>query len=724
MARESNATVAARMKRWREAKRVLVEKPQREKKPPRKLARARDFWGIDGEGITTPGGDHRYMLMCAGDDVHTRELYTGKELTTEQCLEFILSLPADVTLVGFSFGYDVTKILQNLNPERRRDLLTDKSPPKIAKLGNVTWLQGQRKSPYTYWRGEYGLEYLPGNYLRVCRIAQHKKTMAGTDIEWITSKPVPGSVRTIYEAFGFFQKKFAQSLDDFAVGTKKERKLIAKNKAERAVFHRVTREIRRYCALECALLARMMGQLRSAAYASGIYPRTWNGAGKFASALHTSRHTMTKADVQQTVPSPVWDHAEAAYYGGRFECPRVGFLPGPVFEYDINSAYPAAMRELPCLVHGRWEYLDGGSIRAAYKRGALLVADVAYAHREPCRGMCGLPHRHGGDDRIYAKVAGSLCWPVEGRGVYWSPELRSAEKLGARFSFASGWVYRRECECVPFDWIEPLYLERKRLGKSTAGYPLKLAINALYGKLAQRVGNPRWQNPIWAGLTTAITRAKLNDAVAANPDIIAMIATDGIYCLGEPRTSLNPLGLHLSDDLGGWELTRHETGLFVVQPGLYWGENGGEVAKLKTRGMSRGFFQDKAIRRRFERAWEAFRSDPVHETARDVQPAGAPSVMVPLRLFVGLRQAAAWGKDELAGQWQDSERELSFKWGAKRVYGRWQEGPHVKTLPIYGNRSWRSAVYNPEAGLMEGDIDAIDGLDEQPDAWLWLTESD
>ena len=38
----------------------------------------------------------------------------GNPLSIRDCLEFILSLPADHILVGFGFGYDCTQILRGI----------------------------------------------------------------------------------------------------------------------------------------------------------------------------------------------------------------------------------------------------------------------------------------------------------------------------------------------------------------------------------------------------------------------------------------------------------------------------------------------------------------------------------------------------------------------------------------------------------------------------------
>ena len=69
--------------------------------------------------------------------------------------------------------------------------------------------------------------------------------------------------------------------------------------------------------------------------------------------------------------------------------------------------------------------------------------------------------------------------------------------------------------------------------------------------LAQRIGKAAFANMIWAGLITAITRAKLNDAIALDPLNILMLATDALY-------SLQPLDLPLGDRLGQWARLRGE----------------------------------------------------------------------------------------------------------------------------------------------------------------------
>jgi hypothetical protein len=645
----------------------------------------RPFVGIDGEGCGTDElGRQLYMLLRCGD----RELYTGKPLGTAECLDFICDAPPRPILVGFSFGYDVTMILRDLSGERRARLLMDKS----AEPG---------RSRYTYW-GDFGIEYLPKNYLRVCRTVPRIIWRDGKKVD--IRQRIEGSARTIYETFGFFQMSFLKSIQAFNVG-KTHWARIERNKAARGGFTRITAEIRRYCAIECELLADMMEVFRRVCQDTGIRPRTWNGAGKLAGALHTQHETITAATVAGRVPAGVLGMARAAYYGGRFEVSHIGDVPGPIHEYDIRSAYPAMMTRLPCLEHGEWLPAKAGWLKSA-PEDALFVARARFAHGAPEGGqprtLCGLPIR---------QKTGRLCWPLEGNGVYWSAEIRSAERLGAKIYYRdrpnggpegepAGWRYVCKCGCRPFDWVESLYTYRMSLGGALRGYPIKLGINALYGRLAQRIGNPRWANMIWAGLITAMTRAALNDAASQAGQGgagVVMLATDALF-------SRVPLAVSLGDALGQWEAATHER-LFVVQPGIYWG-----AKRPKTRGVPVSFFTDKTDG--FEAVWARYAEQARAAHAGYVEP---PVVSLPMTLFTGLKLAQARGKPDTAGIWKQADRHFRFDWKGKRGRGIWLTDRCCWTYPPAGGRDLHSMAHASDKGLLDLMDIGRDELDDQPD---------
>ena len=133
------------------------------------------------------------------------------------------------------------------------------------------------------------------------------------------------------------------------------------------------------------------------------------------------------------------------------------------------------------------------------------------------------------------------------------------------------WVARCDCDCPPFEWVKALYEERRRLGSDTREYPLKLALNSLYGKLAQRCGRGPYHDVVSAGLITAITRAQLLEALGQNPRSVVMLATDAVF-------SREPLSLDIGEAPGQWE-EKVWPDLFIAQPGVYWSPS--DLAKFR-----------------------------------------------------------------------------------------------------------------------------------------------
>ena len=307
---------------------------------------------------------------------------------------------------------------------------------------------------------------------------------------------------------------------------------------------------------------------------------------------------------------------------------QFGAISGPVYEYDLQSAYPAAMLDLPCPLHTRWEHRQHVT---ELPQGELYLAKVSFSH--PDGGLwCGLPFRQNR----------CLFWPYEGTGWYWSPEIEAAQRhLHADIAPREVWIARRECNCRPFDWIQDLYNERKRIGSNTRGHPLKLGLNSLYGKMAQRVGRGPYHDAAAAGLITAITRARLIEALASDPESIVMLATDAVF-------STRPLALDIGGNLGQWKENLWPD-LFIAQPGVYWSPTNLQKS-VKSRGAPRSIIGPAAPRfhKVFNEWLELMRRPeamPIMLTERHI-----PSVPVTVRVFYGCRLALARGKSWLAGK--------------------------------------------------------------------------
>ncbi len=272
--------------------------------------------------------------------------------------------------------------------------------------------------------------------------------------------------------------------------------------------------------------------------------------------------------------------------------------------------------------------------------------------------------------------------------------------MGWNVRVKSGWKYVRCCGCRPFEWVEPLYDYRRSIGSSGPGYPIKLGINSLYGKLAQRKGNGTFNNMVWAGLITSRTRASLNDAITLSPGSIIMVATDAVY-------SFDKLALPLGDDLGQWDHAKLD-GLFIVQPGLYWCP---ARRKRKSRGLSGKFFETPGMTEGFEHAWQDFSAACNSGLDREF-----PSVSVPVPGFIGLKLAISRNRPETAGCWVQDHRAISFDYRNKRAGHEWSEGCII-TKPKFGGSQAISLPHGDflKSGGQEPWEAARLLLDEQPD---------
>jgi hypothetical protein len=226
---------------------------------------------------------------------------------------------------------------------------------------------------------------------------------------------------------------------------------------------------------------------------------------------------------------------------------------------------------------------------------------------------------------------GGLFWPFQGTGWYWSVEIEAARRyLHTSFIVRDLWIARRGCDCRPFDWVRDLYEKRRQLGSDTRGYPLKLGLNSLYGKMAQRCGRGPYHDAVSAGLITAITRARLIEALAQDPTAVVMLATDAVF-------SRRPLALDIGAGLGQWEC--HEwPDLFIAQPGVYWSPS--DVSRqVKSRGAPRSVIGEAAPR--FLEVWDEWQDLLRQPGSRDLILAERqiPSVPVTVRAFSGCRLA-------------------------------------------------------------------------------------
>ena len=340
------------------------DRPYRKKPSGHKTPKV--WVGLDGEGKTVDG-HHRYVLLCcAGPDFRASVGNGDRELTTQECLEFILSIPSRYRIAGFCLGYDWTLILKDL-PNKT-----------LYRLFHPEVRQGENGAKPVFWRG-YKL-----NLTGKAKISVARK---GVGFRGGASAPP----QVVWDVFGFFQGSFVSALKKWSIGTTEQVERIQAMKRRRREFDKLPFErIRAYCFEECSLLAKLMTELDEAHEAAGLKLKSWFGAGSTASVL------LDKLGIEASLADPPRDMIlpiHQAFFGGRFEHSLIGPIKGPIYGYDISSAYPYALTKLPCLCHGRWSLTRDK--KQARKAAIALVhygfatsrSDASASHRSPqaCR---------------------------------------------------------------------------------------------------------------------------------------------------------------------------------------------------------------------------------------------------------------------------------------------------------------------------------------------------
>lgn len=571
------------------------------------------FVAWDGEGVTRRGR-HEYVLLANSEGAYD---HSPRGITTADALGLLargIAAAPHAIHVGFAISYDANMMFRDL--------------PRL-NLARLWTLER------TEWKG-FRIDWRPRKYLRVFQDV-HGERIGGT----------------VWDVWPFFQSSFVGALEKYNVGTPTEWKELRAMKARRSSFTaRDVKAILSYNRDELRLLVALMETLHASLRAANLSIKRWDGPGAIAAALLARNDYKTRVYMNGTRPpnEPLLDAFQYAYYGGRIEALRYGHMQGPVHHYDVNSAYPAAMRSLPCRGKrcGSWERYDG------LRMGALDDFSVHHVRWSFApRVAYPFPWRSS---------KGGVFFPPAGEGWVWSPELREAYHImgeGDRIERVESWVWESTCRHKSglCDWMDATY--RERLAAKARGdgaeHALKLGINSCYGKLAQRVGaqwderESTWRLPPYhdlagAGWITSTVRAQLYRAAMQRPRDIIMLATDGIY---STRALKLPVSADADKTLGEWSYAKH-TGCTVVQSGVYFLDDGDEVSLY-----SRGFDADSVDRAAILRAWHR----------------GAASVTATQSRFIGLGRALAGDESfKLWRTWASDPRELALHpWLTKRV---------------------------------------------------------
>ncbi|VVB55207.1 Uncharacterised protein [uncultured archaeon] len=672
------------------------------------------FVGIDGEGKTEHHGPwpgkHRYTLLCAADEFGRKyKIENPKGLRTKQCLDFILSIPHkdNTKLFSYSFGYDLTKILEDIDdptlyklvrPELRRRM-----QGKQEVIVPVYWPSANPQYCLNWINGRFTIKKIEGKHIVV------DPNTGGPTVGYKWGQPT-----IIHDVWKFFQGKFTVALEDWKVPddvSKDERKVVLDRmkemKDQRSNFDQLDDEhIEEYCFDECKYMATLARKLTDAHIKAGIPLKNYFGAGSSAEAMMlvmNIKEHVKKARADNPTPEDVEYVQRCAFFGGRFELGRIGPIRDIVFGQDISSAYVYQLAFLPCLIHGRWEHTtDRQAIHHA------RTAIVRYTLNEPIvkRPWAPFPFRMSN---------GSIAFPESsGGGWVWREEYFAGEKLFDNVCFQEAWLYHCDCDCQPFKDIPKYYTLRIQIGKEGPGIVIKLGMNSNYGKTAQTIGGKpgTFHSWMWAGLITSGCRAQVLEAMAAHRDLdnLLMVATDGIATL-EKITLPKPLDTGtnwlicpepdpkdvaespelfkrqgnqwlVNKPLGGWEEKAVPNGMFLARPGIYFPMNptDKDIKRIRARGLGRA-----AVWNNWKAIIEAYEN-------------GQPGIQIQnLSLFRGIKTSIT-----------RSGKPGAFTYKRSDNYGRWISRPIDMTF---------SPLPKREAKIGEGGrltLRKLDGLESLP----------
>lgn len=493
----------------------------------------------DGEGITFQEGEPQAYVLFGCYNGVTHERIVSRRLRTLECLAFIHAMGRanpGAWHVSFAFDYDVNMILRDLPREL---------------------LQRLRRTGHCFFH-MYRLEHIPGKWLRVTTGVRHRNKRLRVSV-------------TIEDIFSFFQTSFEKALASYLPPLPEwDAAVVHCGKAMRGRFlWNDMGFVEEYWGVENKAMHALVCRLREMMYAAGMRITRWHGPGVLANYTYrTNGVAVHKADCGKDV----YDASRFAYAGGRFELFRLGRHEN-VYGLDINSAYPAAISRLPSLSEGTWDYV------AKPRR----VVEFGLYHIR----LRGAPFTRVPSPLFHRDSGGNISFPWVTEGWYWSPEIKALITAGVTVEIIEAWEYTG-WRTRPFAFVPEMYERRRELKRVGDGaqVALKLALNSLYGKMAQRAGwerrgiAPTWHQLEWAGWVTSYTRAMLYGVLSRVPwDSLVAVETDGLFTTCRPQD----LGIAHGMGLGEWEVTEYDE-IVYLQSGVY-AKRVGDSWSSKYRGL-------------------------------------------------------------------------------------------------------------------------------------------
>lgn len=435
-----------------------------------------EFIMIDGEGVGD-GPNHRYILLGCGD--RQLERPDGFNDITE-IFGFLYDQfrqHPGACFAGYYLGYDFNMWLRLLPRDRAYYLLSPMGRAKrqrICKCKNRSTCKHKRIAPhpveYKGWQfdilGMKRFRFRP----KVCKC-----------VEATCKCPNQESWMYINDSGPFFQASLVSVIDPAKwqepIVSPEEFKLIIKGKSSRGSAS-LDDDMRMYNRLENEIGTRLLTELNRGFTSANIRlnKRQWFGPGQAAQAwMRLDGKLELATNRVKALPKALRDAIIATYYGGWFEIPCHGIIPGITWEYDLNSAYPTIASRMPCTC-GPWTRGRGtpsGHLSHQWltsgKPSKLRLCHVSVSGKSPYLGP--LPYR---------APNGAVYRPRNTKGWYWQHEIDAARRAGLidDVTYYEWYEYQPCNHRPPLRSLTGLYEGRQRVGKDTPqGKAYKLVYN-------------------------------------------------------------------------------------------------------------------------------------------------------------------------------------------------------------------------------------------------------
>ena len=334
-------------------------------------------------------------------------------------------------------------------------------------------------------------------------------------------------------------------LPDWYITIKKQRSHFTRKHSEK-----YPAKIRKYCIQDCIYTKKLSEHWIKVFHdAFDFYPQRFISSGYLAekvlinNKIYIPKFTEIQYDIQ--------DIAWKSYYGGRFEILKRGFI-GMAHLYDINSAYPYVFANIPDITKGKWikrKTIHNDSLLGFFK----IQCDIP-----DCKYIPPFPFR----------TNRKLIFP-SGKFVTYCTlaELQTCNNP-KYYKILESYQYLDNNPTYPYkEFIESIFQKRMKFKEENnpLQLPLKVILNSIYGKTAQRIGNKIGNlfSPVIASTITGTTRAMLYEFIQKHQieDDAVSFATDSI--ITTKKLDVN------SADLGGFAYENSGDDVYVLQNGIY-----------------------------------------------------------------------------------------------------------------------------------------------------------